>query len=75
MNSEWCIRNIERADREPPTAACVRLGHRARSHGRVGCSSLHAADLRRRAGLRHAVTVLLHPGDNWMMHVAAEQIP
>jgi len=69
-------RNIERADR----AATERLG-------KLGSATVHEA--MGRVGLFKptmrpifpdqqvsgtAVTVLLHPGDNWMMHVAAEQI-
>jgi 4-hydroxy-4-methyl-2-oxoglutarate aldolase len=69
-------RNIERADR----AAADHLG-------RLGSASVHEA--MGRVGLMKptmrpiytgaqasgtAVTVLLHPGDNWMLHVAAEQI-
>jgi 4-hydroxy-4-methyl-2-oxoglutarate aldolase len=69
-------RNIERADR----AATGRLG-------KLGSATVHEA--MGRVGLLKpymrpifpdqqvsgtAVTVLLHPGDNWMMHVAAEQI-
>jgi 4-hydroxy-4-methyl-2-oxoglutarate aldolase len=69
-------RNIERAD----CAATERLG-------KLGSATVHEA--MGRVGLLKpymrpifpdqqvsgtAVTVLLHPGDNWMMHVAAEQI-
>lgn len=69
-------RNIERAD----AAAVERLG-------RLGSATVHEA--MGRVGLLKpymrpiwpgaqvggtAVTVLLHPGDNWMLHVAAEQI-
>ncbi|WP_075796680.1 4-carboxy-4-hydroxy-2-oxoadipate aldolase/oxaloacetate decarboxylase [Massilia putida] len=69
-------RNIERADR----AAAGRLG-------KLGSATVHEA--MGRTGLLKpymrpiwpdqqvsgtAVTVLLHPGDNWMLHVAAEQI-
>jgi 4-hydroxy-4-methyl-2-oxoglutarate aldolase len=69
-------RNIERADR----ATTERLG-------KLGSATVHEA--MGRVGLLKpymrpifpdqqvsgtAVTVLLHPGDNWMMHVAAEQI-
>jgi 4-hydroxy-4-methyl-2-oxoglutarate aldolase len=69
-------RTIERADR----AATERLG-------KLGSATVHEA--MGRVGLLKpymrpifpdqqvsgtAVTVLLHPGDNWMMHVAAEQI-
>ncbi|WP_371762828.1 4-carboxy-4-hydroxy-2-oxoadipate aldolase/oxaloacetate decarboxylase [Massilia sp.] len=69
-------RNIERADR----VATERLG-------KLGSATVHEA--MGRVGLLKpymrpifpdqqvsgtAVTVLLHPGDNWMMHVAAEQI-
>jgi 4-hydroxy-4-methyl-2-oxoglutarate aldolase len=69
-------RAIQRADR----AATERLG-------RLGSATVHEA--MGRVGLLKpymrpifadqqvsgtAVTVLLHPGDNWMMHVAAEQI-
>jgi 4-hydroxy-4-methyl-2-oxoglutarate aldolase len=69
-------RNIERADR----AATERLG-------KLGSATVHEA--MGRVGLLKpymrpifpdqqvsgtAVTVLLHPGYNWMMHVAAEQI-
>src|SRR5207248_4723202 len=69
-------RNIERADR----AVADELG-------RFGCATVHEA--MGRVGLMNpgmrpiyagaqvsgtAVTVLLQPGDNWMLHVAAEQI-
>ena len=69
-------RNIQRADR----GAVEQLGL-------YGVATVHEA--MGRLGLMHtvmrpiytgarvsgtAVTVLLHPGDNWMMHVAAEQI-
>jgi 4-hydroxy-4-methyl-2-oxoglutarate aldolase len=69
-------RNIERADR----GAILQLGT-------FGCATVHEA--MGRVGLLKpymrpiwphaqvagtAVTVLLHPGDNWMLHVAAEQI-
>jgi 4-hydroxy-4-methyl-2-oxoglutarate aldolase len=69
-------RNIDRADRQ----AVERLS-------RFGVATIHEA--MGRVGLMHpymrpiypeaqvcgtAVTVLLQPGDNWMMHVAAEQL-
>jgi 4-hydroxy-4-methyl-2-oxoglutarate aldolase len=69
-------RNIKRADQDV-----------ARKLGALGCATVHEA--MGRSGLLKpymrpiyphaqacgtAVTVLLHPGDNWMMHVAAEQI-
>ena len=69
-------RNIERANK----AAVERLS-------RYGVATIHEA--MGRVGLMHpymrpiyagarmcgtAVTVLLQPGDNWMMHVAAEQV-
>ena len=69
-------RNIVRADRAAADAL-----------GRLGSATVHEA--MGRVGLLNpcmrpiyagqqvsgtAVTVLLHPGDNWMMHVVAEQI-
>ena len=69
-------RNITRADRAA-TAELARFGtstvHEAM--GRVGLMKPYMRPIypgARIAGT--AVTVLLHPGDNWMMHVVAEQI-
>jgi 4-hydroxy-4-methyl-2-oxoglutarate aldolase len=69
-------RNIERADR----AAAGQLGslgsatvHEAM--GRVGLLKPYMRPIWPGAQVGGtAVTVLLHPGDNWMLHVAAEQI-
>ena len=69
-------RNISRADR----AATDRLAafgsatiHEAM--GRVGLMQPYRRPIYAGAHMAGtAVTVLLHPGDNWMMHVVAEQI-
>ena len=69
-------RNIVRAD----AAAVAKLGafgvatvHEAM--GRLGLMKPHMRPVYAGAQLcGTAVTVLLHPGDNWMMHVVAEQI-
>jgi 4-hydroxy-4-methyl-2-oxoglutarate aldolase len=69
-------RNIHRADR----AAVAKLAgfgaatiHEAM--GRVGLMQPCMRPIYAGAHLAGtAVTVLLHPGDNWMMHVAAEQL-
>ena len=69
-------RNIVRADRD----ATERLGkfgsatvHEAM--GRVGLMQPYMRPvLQDKLVSGTAVTVLLHPGDNWMMHVVAEQI-
>ncbi len=69
-------RNIQRAD----AAVASKLGafgsatvHEAM--GRVGLMQPHMRPIYGGAMVSGtAVTVLLHPGDNWMMHVAAEQI-
>lgn len=69
-------RNITRADR----AATDRLAQfgSATVHeamGRVGLMKPYMRPIYAGAQVSGtAVTVLLHPGDNWMMHVVAEQI-
>jgi 4-hydroxy-4-methyl-2-oxoglutarate aldolase len=69
-------RNIVRADR----AALERLSKFgvATIHEAMGRVGLMKPTIRPVYAGAHlcgtAVTVLLHPGDNWMMHVAAEQV-
>jgi 4-hydroxy-4-methyl-2-oxoglutarate aldolase len=69
-------RNITRAD----PAAVAKLGRfgSATVHeamGRVGLMQRYLRPIYSGAPVSGpAVTVLLHPGDNWMMHVVAEQI-
>jgi 4-hydroxy-4-methyl-2-oxoglutarate aldolase len=69
-------RNIHRADK----AAVERLSKFgvATVHEAMGRVGLMKPYMRPIYGGAHlcgtAVTVLLHPGDNWMMHVAAEQL-
>ena len=69
-------RNIQRTDRE--VADKLAQYGSATVHeamGRVGLMSTHMRPIYAGAQVSGtAVTVLLHPGDNWMMHVVAEQI-
>ncbi len=69
-------RNIERADRAT-TDALASLGSATvhEAMGRVGLMKPYMRPIYAGAQVSGtAVTVLLHPGDNWMMHVVAEQI-
>jgi 4-hydroxy-4-methyl-2-oxoglutarate aldolase len=69
-------RNIQRADKaavEKLARFGVATVHEAM--GRVGLMQPYMRPVYAGAHLcGTAVTVLLHPGDNWMMHVVAEQI-
>lgn len=77
MNNLGIVRrNIDRAAK-PAVADMANFGvatiHEAM--GRVGLMQPHMRPIYPGARLcGPAVTVLLHPGDNWMLHVAAEQI-
>ena len=77
MNSLGVVkRNIVRADRgavDQLSKFGVATIHEAM--GRVGLMKPYMRPIYTGAHLcGTAVTVLLHPGDNWMMHVAAEQL-
>ena len=69
-------RNITRADRAA-TDQLAALGSATvhEAMGRVGLMKPYMRPIYAGAQVSGtAVTVLLHPGDNWMMHVVAEQI-
>jgi len=69
-------RNIARADRQAADGLAS-LGSATvhEAMGRVGLLQPYIRPIQRGVQVSGtAVTVLLHPGDNWMMHVAAEQI-
>src|SRR3990167_11341288 len=69
-------RNIQRADQaavEKLSRFGVATIHEAQ--GRVGLTKPYMRPLYSGAHVcGTAVTVLLHPGDTWMMHVVAEQV-
>ncbi len=69
-------RNIQRAD-QAAADGLAKLGSATvhEAMGRVGLMKTYMRPIYAGAQISGtAVTVLLQPGDNWMMHVAAEQI-
>jgi 4-hydroxy-4-methyl-2-oxoglutarate aldolase len=69
-------RNIERAERSAvEKLGCFGVATVHEAMGRVGLMKPYMRPIYPGARLcGTAVTVLLQPGDNWMLHVAAEQI-
>ena len=69
-------RNIQRADRSAADGlACLGSATTHEAMGRVGLLQPGLRPIYRGQQISGtAVTVLLQPGDNWMMHVVAEQI-
>ncbi len=71
-----CYRNIQRTDAAVADALAP-LGSATvhEAMGRVGLMHTYMRPIYAGAQVSGtAVTVLVHPGDNWMLHVAAEQI-
>jgi 4-hydroxy-4-methyl-2-oxoglutarate aldolase len=69
-------KNIERADKNI-TEKLAQYGSATvhEAMGRVGLMATYMRPINPLARVSGtAVTVLMHPGDNWMMHVVAEQI-
>ena len=69
-------RNIKRADRAAADGlAALGCAPRHEAVGRVGLLKPYMRPIQTGVQVSGtAITVLLQPGDNWMMHVAAEQI-